>query len=513
MASRSILRDRCRTAPRRPGMRARLPRGGRAPASGARRNNSSRSIRPGSARVRCLGNGGMDGERRGRGFVSRAGARIRGVAVGHQAAHRRLRRLARRERPARPLHPGAGRAPVRAHRNRPAHGRGRGRVLAREVRADQRVFRPRVRTPPAARVPGAQHDVPDRAAMGPRGAAVDPPPQDRDARHRHRARGPQAAGRGLAVAAARPERREAGGGRVRPGQSHAPRAARRGAALRPRAHERRQGVVHRRRGDGRDPVLATRGRQLPAPAARAGPRHPRHAGPERARLRARAHAQSAAERARPDLRAVDRHRREPERPRRVARLHRAVRGPAERLLRRAQQDRHAVGRDQDAGGDRAPREPPGGPGERRAARPREPGAAGVGAEGAGREHYRRRCAARAQRHRRARGGAALRADPRAPPDHPGDGARRDADTDRGHARQRALAPGGRDRPARRAGVGARREAQRERGAAPSRPRARSSSSSAGSRTCRRCAPCSRTVRTRSSPAQPRRASTPRPGAR
>ena len=72
-------------------------------------------------------------------------------------------------------------------------------------------------------------------------------------------------------------------------------------------------------GDGarRHPVLAPRGHQLPASAAAAGARDPRHAGPERDRHRARAHAQPAAQRARGAVHPRRRRRRHQDRPRGV----------------------------------------------------------------------------------------------------------------------------------------------------------------------------------------------------
>ena len=112
----------------------------------------------------------------------------------------------------------------------------------------------------------------------------------------------------------------------------------------------------RRRGQRRHPVLAPRGHQLPASAAAAGPRDPRHAGPERDRHRARAHAQPAAERARAAVHPGRRRRRHQDRPRGLE--------PAPRRRRRRdqgrphrdpQQDRRPVGRPEVRGARSTPR--------------------------------------------------------------------------------------------------------------------------------------------------------------
>ena len=102
----------------------------------------------------------------------------------------------------------------------------------------------------------------------------------------------------------------------------------------------------RRRGRGRHPVLAPRGHQLPASAAAAGPRHPRHAGPERDRHRARAHAQPAAERARGAVHPRRRRRRDQDRPRSVEpSTSPATIPPTQRRAHRhPEQDRRPVGR-------------------------------------------------------------------------------------------------------------------------------------------------------------------------
>ncbi len=100
------------------------------------------------------------------------------------------------------------------------------------------------------------------------------------------------------------------------------RAGRARAQVRPVHRARRGhpvGAREGRRGQRRHSVLAPRGHQLPAPAAAAGARHPRHARLERDRHRARADAEPAAERARGAVPAGRRRRRHEDRPRRVER--------------------------------------------------------------------------------------------------------------------------------------------------------------------------------------------------
>ena len=112
----------------------------------------------------------------------------------------------------------------------------------------------------------------------------------------------------------------------------------------------------RRRRRRRHPVLAPRDHQLPAPAAAAGPRDPRHAGPQRHRHRTRADAQPAAERARGAVHPRRRRGRDQDRPRGLEPAPRRRRpGTEGRAHRHPQQDRRPVGRPQDRSATSTPR--------------------------------------------------------------------------------------------------------------------------------------------------------------
>ena len=208
---------------------------------------------------------------------------------------------------------------ARAPRQREAGRRLRRRVLARQVRADQRDLLRRHRPPHPAGDAGTHDDVPGRARLG----------RGRGGRRlsllpiETRLEGP------VARRAARASR--APGGAFR-STSTIPSSSReslqevtrtewvtRGpgarARLLGRRGTRRQPAV-RRRGPGRGAGLAPRADQLPASAAQAGPGRARHAGPQRDRRRARADARPAADRARHGLHPRRRHRRHALRPRR-----------------------------------------------------------------------------------------------------------------------------------------------------------------------------------------------------
>ena len=178
--------------------------------------------------------------------------------------------------------------------------------------------------------------------------AVDPPAADRDAPEGRDRLRIQELRRRVGDVPARPRvgrAHERGAGARVAGQARAGRAR---APLRP-LRRRRGGHPRvaraRRRGHGRHPALAPRDHQLPASAAAAGPRHPRHAGPERDRHRARAHAQPAAQRARGAVPARRRRRRHQDRPRGVEPAPRGRRpGDQGGAPRHPEQDRRAVGR-------------------------------------------------------------------------------------------------------------------------------------------------------------------------
>ena len=311
-------------------------------------------------------------------------------------------------RPAGPAAPGApppGQAGRRVRRG----------VLARQVRAHQRDLLRGLRRAPPAFLGRAHDDVPDRAPVRRVASAVDPAPADRDAPEgRDGFRIQELRGRVGDVPARSRVRGKDGRGAVArvAGEARARRARAQVRPLRRRRGRHPARARERRRGQRRHPVLAARGDQLPASAAAAGTRDPRHAGPERDRHGAGAHAQPAAERARAALHPRGGRGRHQDRPRSLER-------PPLRRRRREQvrphgdpqQDRRPVGRPEvrrrDRRRDRAA-------GAQHGADPLHPGLAGVRgvrAEGAAREGQRRRRAARAQPPARARALAVAEAHP------------------------------------------------------------------------------------------------------
>ena len=111
-------------------------------------------------------------------------------------------------------------------------------------------------------------------------------------------------------------------------------------------HPGRDGA--RRRGQRGHSMLAPRRHQFPAPAAAAGSRDPRHAGPERDRHRTRTDAQSAAQRACAAVHPGRGRRRHQDRPRGVEPAPgRRRSGHQGRPHRHPEQDRRPVGRVED----------------------------------------------------------------------------------------------------------------------------------------------------------------------
>ena len=221
------------------------------------------------------------------------------------------RRAGRPARPATAGTPPPGQAGRRVRR----------RVLARQVRADQRDLLRRLRPAAAAVVGRAHDDVPDRA-----------PVRRRRGRRRSGCCRSRRALKDATVAEFKNyadewvtfsldlASAEKMGEALVPGVAGEARPGRARAQVRPlrRRRGRHPGRARaRRRGQRRHPVLAPRGHQLPASAAAAGPRDPRHAGPERDRHRARADAQPAAQRARAAVHPRGRRRRDQDRPRGV----------------------------------------------------------------------------------------------------------------------------------------------------------------------------------------------------
>ena len=229
--------------------------------------------------------------------------------IRHQS--RRPGRLARRARPQRRRaarclaeHDLAD-ADAAADRRRCASGwrrkagaRLRGRVLARQVRADQRDLLRRHRPARAAGDAGPHHDVPGRAGWDARRAAalallpietrLRGPVARRIARQRAT----------LAPVAAGPRRPPSRCAQaLQAGHAHRAGSARTGARARLLERRRRPTTTRRVDDDGqrRGAGVAPCADQLSAPAAQAGPGGPRHAGPERDRRRARADAGPAAD--------------------------------------------------------------------------------------------------------------------------------------------------------------------------------------------------------------------------
>ena len=133
---------------------------------------------------------------------------------------------------------------------------------------------------------------PDRGVLRPRGGALHPPAADRDAQARGQHRLAQAAPDRVGQDQAQPA--VAGGDGQRHGEPGRDQAGAGRGGLRSGA-DRPEGLRDHHRGharqQGRDSGVAPRDDQLSAPAAQERAGDPRHARPERAGHRARAHAQ------------------------------------------------------------------------------------------------------------------------------------------------------------------------------------------------------------------------------
>ena len=218
----------------------------------------------------------------------------------------------------------------------------RRRVLARQVRADQRDLLRRHRPPHPAGDARPHDDVPGRAGAGtprsrPRLALLPIETRLRRPVARRAARPARAPGSACRSTSATPSSSPQALPEVTRTECVSVDAGARARLLGRRA-PRRQPAARRRR-PGRGAGLAPRADQLPAPAAEARPGRARHAGPERDRRRARADAGPAADGARDRLHPRRRHRRHASPTWRSG----ATTSAAHALdaLRRAEQDRHA----------------------------------------------------------------------------------------------------------------------------------------------------------------------------
>ena len=114
-------------------------------------------------------------------FLQRTVRPARRLAARVRAAPEAAVRVAEGPRPAGCRHRGAA-APARdADALRQGHGGLRRRVLARQVGADQRDLLRRLQAPHHARQRRPHHDVPDRAGLRRRSAALPAPAADRNA--------------------------------------------------------------------------------------------------------------------------------------------------------------------------------------------------------------------------------------------------------------------------------------------------------------------------------------------